>query len=75
MSLKKSFIGGASKLARLVDKYAYQAQIQERMTEEIADELERVLAPEGIMVYVEGSHSCMTARGVNQANSIFVSSI
>ncbi len=72
--LPKDKVIGASKLARLVDKYAYQAQIQERMTEEIAEELERVLAPEGIMVYVEGSHSCMTARGVNQANSIFVSS-
>jgi len=65
---------GISKLARLVHLYARRLQIQERLTAQIADNLERVLRPLGVAVVVEGTHSCMTTRGVNQAQATMVTS-
>jgi len=65
---------GISKLARLVQLYARRLQIQERMTAQIADNLHRVLRPAGVAVVVEGTHGCMTTRGVNQAQATMVTS-
>jgi GTP cyclohydrolase I len=56
---------GISKLARLVQAWAKRLQIQERMTAEIADTLDRVLKPHGVAVVIEASHECMTTRGVH----------
>jgi GTP cyclohydrolase I len=55
---------GISKLARLVDAYARRLQIQERLTGEIADTLERVLQPRGVAVIVQASHECISSRGI-----------
>ena len=57
---------GISKLARVVDVYARRLQIQEKMTAQIADTIDRVLRPKGVAVVVEAEHRCMTARGVRK---------
>lgn len=54
---------GISKLARLVDAYARRLQIQERLTAEIADTLERVLQPRGVAVVIQATHECISSRG------------
>ncbi|MFC2952854.1 GTP cyclohydrolase I FolE [Marinicaulis aureus] len=56
---------GISKLARVVKAYARRLQVQERLTAEIADCIQKVLEPQGVAVVIEASHACMTARGVN----------
>lgn len=56
-------VTGLSKLARTVDVYARRPQIQERLTVQIADALERALSPKGVMVMLEAEHTCMTMRG------------
>ena len=58
-----------SKLARTVDVYARRPQIQERLTVQIADALERVLQPKGVMVMLEAEHTCMTMRGIKKPGS------
>lgn len=65
---------GISKLARLVDIYAKRLQIQERMTVQIADMLNDVLQPKGVAVVIEGSHQCMTTRGVHKPGVAMVTS-
>jgi GTP cyclohydrolase IA len=65
---------GISKLARVVEVYARRMQIQERMTAEIANTLDRVLQPRGVAVIVEGAHGCMTSRGVHQSEATMVTS-
>lgn len=55
---------GISKLARLVDAYARRLQIQERLTAEIADTLQRVLQPRGVAVVIRASHECIASRGI-----------
>jgi GTP cyclohydrolase I len=72
--LPRNRVVGISKLARLVGVYAKRLQIQERMTAEIANTLNRVLKPQGVAVVVEGTHGCMTSRGVHQAASSMVTS-
>lgn len=72
--LPRNRVVGISKLARLVEAYAKRLQIQERMTAEIADTLNRVLMPQGVAVVVEGAHGCMTSRGVHQPASTMVTS-
>ena len=67
-------ITGLSKLARLVDDYAKQLQVQERMTTQIADTLERVLEPRGVLVVVEAEHLCMSMRGVRKPGTLTVTS-
>ncbi len=57
---------GISKLARVVDVYAKRLQIQEKMTSEIAQAINKVLQPKGVGVIVEASHQCMTTRGVHK---------
>jgi GTP cyclohydrolase I len=55
---------GISKLARLVDAYSRRLQIQERLTAEIADTLERVLQPRGVAVVIHATHECISSRGI-----------
>jgi GTP cyclohydrolase IA len=72
--LPRHRVVGLSKLARLIHVYAKRLQIQERMTVEIADALERVLQPHGVGVVIEGMHACMSTRGVQQHDSVMVTS-
>jgi GTP cyclohydrolase IA len=65
---------GLSKLPRVVDVFARRLQVQERMTEEIADALQSVLAPKGVGVVVEAVHLCMMMRGVEKQNSRTITS-
>ncbi len=67
-------IAGLSKLARLVEAISRKLQVQERITSQIADILEEVLQPHGVMVVVEGEHLCMCARGVKKPGSKTVTS-
>jgi GTP cyclohydrolase I len=72
--LPRNKVVGISKLARLVQVYARRLQVQEAMTAEIANTLDRVLAPEGVAVVIEGAHGCMTSRGVGQSAATMVTS-
>jgi GTP cyclohydrolase I len=67
-------IVGLSKLARVVEVFSRRPQVQERMTEELADLLMRELAPRGVAVILEASHTCMTIRGIRKAASVCVTS-
>jgi len=67
-------ITGLSKLARLVDMFARRLQVQERLTMQVADEIERVLKPRGVMVVVEAEHLCMSMRGIKKPGSTTVTS-
>jgi GTP cyclohydrolase I len=67
-------ITGLSKLARLVDCVARRPQVQERLTTQVADEMERVLAPRGVLVVVEAEHLCMSMRGVQKPGAATVTS-
>jgi GTP cyclohydrolase IA len=67
-------ITGLSKLARLVDSYSRRPQVQERLTSQIADELERSLEPRGALVVIEAEHLCMSMRGVQKPGTTTVTS-
>jgi GTP cyclohydrolase I len=67
-------IVGVSKLARLVDCFARRLQVQERLTQQIANAIDTALSPRGVAVYCEGQHLCMLARGVRQHESVMVTS-
>jgi len=67
-------ITGLSKFARLVDGYAKRLQVQERMTTQIADAVERALAPKGVLVVVEAEHLCMSMRGVKKPGTLTITS-
>ncbi len=67
-------ITGLSKLARLVDGYAKRPQVQERLTSQVADTLERVLDPRGVLVVIEAEHLCMSMRGVRKPGAVTVTS-
>ena len=60
---------GISKLARTVEVFAKRLQLQERLTEQIAEEILLCLKPKGVMVVCEAEHTCMTCRGVKKAGS------
>ena len=60
---------GLSKLARTVEVYARRPQIQEQLTGQIADALEKYLEPKGVMVMIEAEHMCMTMRGIKKPGS------
>lgn len=67
-------IAGLSKFARLVEAVSRRLQVQERITSQIADILDEVLHPTGVMVVVEGEHLCMCARGVKKPGSKTITS-
>ena len=67
-------IVGLSKLARVVEVLSLRAQVQERMTEELADLLMEALVPRGVAVILEASHTCMTVRGIRKSDSVCVTS-
>jgi len=67
-------VTGLSKLARLVDAYAKRPQVQERLTTQIADELEQTLQPKGVLVIIEAEHLCMSMRGVRKPGASTVTS-
>jgi GTP cyclohydrolase I len=71
---EKGQITGLSKLARVVDVVSRRPQVQERLTTEIADAIERALEPRGVLVVVEAEHLCMTMRGVRKPGSQTVTS-
>ena len=64
---------GLSKLARTVEVYARRLQIQENMTDQIAEAIMEHLSPKGVMVLVEAEHMCMTMRGIKKPGSKTVS--
>ncbi|MCD7819774.1 MAG: GTP cyclohydrolase I FolE [Lachnospiraceae bacterium] len=68
-------VAGLSKLARTVEVFARRPQIQENMTVQIADALEKYLQPKGVMVMIEAEHMCMTMRGVQKPGSKTVTTV
>ncbi len=67
-------ITGLSKLARLVDGYAKRPQVQERLTTQVADAIDEVLRPRGVLVVIEAEHLCMAMRGVRKPGASTVTS-
>lgn len=67
-------IVGLSKIPRVVDAYARRLQVQERLTIEIRDCIQRTLNPKGVAVVIECAHMCMQMRGVQKQNSVTTSS-
>ena len=72
--LPKGRVVEISKLARVVDAFARRLQIQERLTAQIADVIQKVLQPEGVAVVIKATHGCMTTRGVHKHGSGMVTS-
>jgi GTP cyclohydrolase I len=67
-------IVGLSKLPRLVEHRARRLQVQERLTTEVADWLERTIRPRGVGVVIEATHQCMSLRGVRQPGALTTTS-
>lgn len=65
---------GISKLARVVEAYAKRLQIQEKMTAQIANVIDKVLQPQGVGVVIKAEHQCMTTRGVHKPGTDLVTS-
>ena len=65
---------GLSKIPRVVDAYARRLQLQERLTTQIKDCLQRVLNPRGVAVVIEAQHLCMSMRGVQKQNAVMTTS-
>ena len=72
--IPKGKIVGLSKIPRIVDAYSRRLQVQERLTLEIRDCIQRTLEPQGVAVVIEASHMCMQMRGVQKQNSVTTSS-
>ena len=72
--LPEGKVVGISKLARVVEAYARRLQVQEKMTAQIADCIQRVLQPRGVGVVIEATHGCMTTRGVHKRGVSMVTS-
>jgi GTP cyclohydrolase I len=66
---KQGEITGLSKIARVVDTLSKRLQVQERLTTEIADTIEKALSPRGVFVMIEAEHLCMTMRGIKKPGS------
>ena len=66
------FVTGLSKIPRVVDAFARRLQIQERLTNQIHDTIDKVLRPKGVAVVIEAYHLCMMMRGVQKQNSYTV---
>jgi GTP cyclohydrolase I len=67
-------ITGLSKLARLVDGFSKRPQVQERLTSQVADCIQAVLEPRGVLVVVEAEHMCMSMRGIRKPGATTVTS-
>ena len=67
-------VTGLSKLARLVEEFSLRPQVQERLTTQVADALDRRLEPRGVLVVIEAEHLCMSMRGVRKPGTITVTS-
>jgi GTP cyclohydrolase I len=72
--LPTGLVLGVSKLARIVDCFSRRLQVQERLTDQIADFIMENLKPMGVAVVLEASHSCMTIRGIKKPGSVMVTS-
>lgn len=72
--MPKKRVVGISKLARVVEAYAKRLQIQEKLTVQIADTINKVLEPSGVAVVIEASHQCMTTRGVHKPGVSMITS-
>jgi GTP cyclohydrolase I len=70
--LPKDCVVGLSKIPRVVDVFAKRLQVQERLTDQIADAIQDHLAPNGVGVYIESEHTCMSMRGVGKQGSSMV---
>jgi len=68
-------ITGLSKIARVVDILSKRLQVQERLTTQIADVIDQILQPRGVMVIIEAEHLCMSIRGVKKPGAITVTSV
>ena len=72
--IPKGRVLGLSKIPRIVEMFARRLQVQERMTQQIADFIDETLHPHGVAVVVEGAHMCSMMRGVKKANATLVTS-
>jgi GTP cyclohydrolase I len=73
--LPRGKVIGLSKIARIVDMYARRLQIQENLTVQIAEAIEKAIDPAGVAVTVEAEHLCMKMRGVEKQNSVMKTSV
>ncbi|MBQ1609395.1 MAG: GTP cyclohydrolase I FolE [Elusimicrobia bacterium] len=71
---KKGRIVGVSKLVRVVEAFAHRLQLQERLSEQIADTIMKTVQPKGAMVVIEAEHLCMTMRGVRKPGAKMITS-
>ncbi|MGQ3012986.1 MAG: GTP cyclohydrolase I FolE [Flavobacteriales bacterium] len=72
--IPNGYIVGLSKIPRIVDAFARRLQVQERLTTDIRDCIDRTLKPLGVAVVIEASHMCMQMRGVEKQNSVTTTS-
>lgn len=72
--IPRGHVVGLSKLARIVDEVSRKPQVQERMTETIANLLDEELEPKGVIVVLEAEHSCMSIRGIRKPGSMTITS-
>lgn len=72
--LPKDKVIGLSKIPRIIDMYARRLQLQERLTQQVADSIEKVISPRGVGVLCEARHFCMMMRGVEKQHSGTVTS-
>lgn len=72
--IPNGYVVGLSKIPRIVDVFAHRLQVQERLTHEILDAIDKNLKPHGVAVVIEASHMCMMMRGVQKQNSVTTTS-
>lgn len=72
--IPNGYVTGLSKIARVVDAYARRLQLQERLTDQIRDCIQRTLNPMGVAVVIEAHHLCMMMRGIQKQNSVTTTS-